>query len=175
MDNQYVYTQRDLLKGKEKYQYSQYYGRSFLKTYYKQRQDFLDNLPLGTEITFDVSGNTFSFLENFIGHWADIDVVPDEGIALLLKKFEVTKRIYDRVDPNFNPKENALSDNPNLYALFSYCCYLAYKRTGHLSFLNGLIKSNDIITSQNQFHNINIKMLREVISKEISCVKELDE
>jgi hypothetical protein len=60
----------------------------------------------------------------------------------------VKKNIWAQVDENFRPLEEARNDCLELYVLFSYNCLIAYKKTQHLSFLNTLIKANDIISSQ---------------------------
>ncbi|MDR2417244.1 MAG: hypothetical protein LBD15_03730 [Holosporales bacterium] len=172
---EYIYTRRDLLKETEKYQYSPYHGREFIDAYYKQRKDFLGGLP-SKEKRHDLahlSGNTFAFLKEFSEHYDKIEVSPDCGFALFLKRFEVSKKIWTYTDENFRPLENAVNDNINLYILFSYCCYLAYIKTRHLSFLNSLIKSNDIITSRRDcYSGVDIEMLQKVIEKELECVQE---
>lgn len=171
----YIYTKRNLLKEKENYQYSEYKGKEFLIAYYAQRRSFLDTVCSNNKDLFrETSGNTFAFFKNFSESIDDINICPDNGFALLLKRFEISKEIWDKTDENFRPIEEASCDDLNLYIAFSYCCCIAYKKTKHLSFLNGLIKSNDIITSQIEFNSVDIKMMKHAISEEIKYVQELE-
>ena len=173
---EYNYTKRDLLKDKENYQYSRYCGKEFLASYFKQRSDFLCSLA-----GLDCGGSCFShdptgllaFLKDFSDRYSDVEIYPDTGFALLLKRFEVTKRIYDLVDGNFRPLEGAVCDNLNLYIAFSYCCCLAYEKTKHLSFLNALLKCNDIISSQSNLNGADILTLKMAINKELEYIKNM--
>ncbi|MDR1365942.1 MAG: hypothetical protein LBJ03_02510 [Holosporales bacterium] len=172
---EYGYTKRDLLKDKENYQYSRYYGEEFLESYFKQRSGFLCDLEkldcVGNCFGADPIG-TLAFLKDFSDCYPDVEIYPDAGFALMLKRFEVTKRIYDLVDENFRPLEGAVCDNLNLYAAFSYCCCLAYEKTRHLSFLNALLKCNDIISSQGNLNGADVLMLEKIVNKELKYVRD---
>lgn len=166
----YEYTNKNLLEEKETYQYSKYYGQEFLDAFFKNRTNFLDTLEKNSQDLFslDLKSNIYQFLTKFYEKQDEID-----KFMKLLQKFEVTKRIFDNTDENFKKLENAISDNLNLYILFSNCCYLAYKKINHLSCINAILKCNDILVSQKDFSNADTKMLKTAIENEIKIIKEL--
>ena len=166
----YEYTNKNLLEEKETYQYSKYYGEDFVDAFYKNRTDFLNSLK-DTDIDLfqlNIKSNIYEFLKDFYENQNEID-----KFMKLLQKFEVTKRIFDNTDENFKRKEDANSDNLNLYILFSNCCYLVYKKIGHLSLINAILKCNDILVSQKDFSSADTKMLKTAIENEIKLIKEL--
>ena len=62
----------------------------------------------------------------------------------MIKRFEVTKKIYESYDDNFRPHDKAKYQNPNLYVLFAEILILAYRKYSKLQYLNALLKVNDI-------------------------------
>ncbi|MDR1267201.1 MAG: hypothetical protein LBJ70_02335 [Holosporales bacterium] len=168
---EYPYTQRDLLKEKETYQYTSYHGQAFLDAHGAQRRSFLEKTPMTA--CAEPPGNLWAFLKDFAERGWQREILPDQGFALLLKRFEVTKRLWTHVDENFRPQGEAEGDCLNLYILFSYGCLLSYEKTRHLSFLNALLKSNDIIASQTAVACVDRGILEKVISGELQCIQEL--
>lgn len=166
----YQYCNKNLLEEKETYQYSKYCGKDFLNAFFRNRQNFLCTTKDNDNSLFDlkINSNTFDFLKEFYNSCSDLD-----RFALLLKKFEVTKRIFENTDENFKRLETSKSDNLDLYILFSNCCYLAYKKTNHLSFVNAILKCNDILCSQKDFSKSDTKMLKKAIEQEISVIGEI--
>ena len=154
----YQYCDKNLLEDKETYQYSKYCGKDFLDAFFRNRQNFLKSTEVNENNLFDlkIDSNTFDFLKEFYNNSSDLN-----RFALLLKKFEVTKRIFENTDENFKRLENSKSDNLDLYTLFSNCCYIAYQKKKHLSFVNAMLKCNDILCSQKDFSKNNTKMLKK--------------
>lgn len=176
-----MYTKKDLLIEKERYSYSSFMGKEFLLSFLKSRKNFsaqfsestssgiydsknelLDHKCLSSDIIY-----TLDYLKSFLlGN--DEKIHPDTGLSLLIKRFEVTKRIYDRVSLTFRALNDSTCDDLNLYIYFSACCGKAYEKTRHLSFLNAMIKCNDILSSQvkKAFQKSNISLLKQVLKEE---------
>ena len=166
----YPYCDKDLLNEKETYQYSKYYGADFIDSFFNLRLNVINSLK-SNDIDLkklNLKSNTYNFLLNFLNNQKEFD-----KFALLLKKFEVTKRIFENTDENFKKLENSKSENLNLYILFSNCCYLAYKKNKHLSFVNAVLKCNDIICSQKDFSLCDINMLKTALQNELKMITEL--
>jgi len=166
----YQYCDKNLIEEKETYQYSQYCGEDFIESFFRNRENFLKQVVPNSNDLFKekLKSNTFDFLKEFYNNPVDI-----ERFALLVKKFEVTKRIFENTDENFKKLENSKSDNLNLYILFSNCCYLAYQNKKHLSFVNAILKCNDILCSQSDYFLYDTEMLTRTIKNEIELVKEI--
>lgn len=166
----YKYCDKNLIEEKETYQYSQYCGEDFVDAFFDNRKNFLEQIKQNSKDLFkeNLKSNTFDFLKDFYNNPSDIS-----RFALLLKKFEVTKRIFENTDENFKKLENSKSDNLNLYILFSNCCYIAYQKKKHLSFVNAMLKCNDILCSQKDFSLFDTKMLIRAIENEIRLIKEI--
>ena len=166
----YGYTSKNLLEEKESYQYSKYYGASFLDAFFENRTNFLNSINENTVNLFnlDIKSNVYEFLKEFYKNQNEID-----KFMKLLQKFEVTKRIFDKTDENFRRLEDAKAENLNLYILFSNSCYLAYKKINHLSCINAILKCNDILVSQKDFSSADTKMLKTAIENEIKVIKGL--
>ena len=73
-----------------------------------------------------------------------------EKLDLYVKKFEVSKRLFDEYDKNLKPLNRFKHNNPVLYqspeALFRF------EITQSLVYLNALIKLNDTISDIDRFY-----------------------
>ena len=148
----YGYTSKNLLEEKESYQYSKYYGASFLDAFFENRTNFLNSINENTVNLFnlDIKSNVYEFLKEFYKNQNEID-----KFMKLLQKFEVTKRIFDKTDENFRRLEDAKAENLNLYSI------------------NAILKCNDILVSQKDFSSADTKMLKTAIENEIKVIKGL--
>ena len=166
----YPYCDRNLLEEKETYQYSKYYGDEFISAYFDNRNHFLNALKENGLNLFETEkdSNTFNFLKSFYDGKETTD-----KFALLLKRFEVTKKLFLHTDENFRKVNDSPFDDLDLYVLFELCCFKAFKETGHLSFLNGMLKCGDILVSQKDFSKTDVSRLKTAIEQEINCVKEI--
>ena len=68
-------------------------------------------------------------------------------LDILIKKFEINKRISESYDSEFKANKKEYS-NPKNYVLLSLICLLKFEQTQNLKFLNTSLKLNDIISSQ---------------------------
>ncbi|MBQ7673920.1 MAG: hypothetical protein IJT36_05280 [Alphaproteobacteria bacterium] len=183
---EYFYTKNNLLEHVEKYRYPPFYGKDFLVAYFESRNQFVSKLDkkgslyvVNEDKIIDnnkSAGNTFLYFKRFLGDYEKSDINKDNGFVILLKRFEVTKKIYSEYDEKtFRWKKDSSNTELELYVYFSICCSKAYEKSKHLSFLNALIKCNDILCSQKVelFPETIINLLRLAIENELKYVKHL--
>ncbi len=65
---------------------------------------------------------------------------------ILIKKFEVSKKLAIYYDQNFKKISN-FSKNKNLYILFTFLVAIYYKKSSDIRYLNTMLKLNDLNTS----------------------------
>jgi hypothetical protein len=72
---------------------------------------------------------------------------PKDRLDMLIKKYEVFRRIQSAYDENFT-KVREDANNMALYAFFSLGLLLCYKKKGSLKSLNTALKVNDMLLTQ---------------------------
>jgi hypothetical protein len=147
-DNLYVYFDNDAPNSKINYSYSTFHGSTFINSWRKNRMAVELSRVNEFKIKFFSNTETGKTFERWIQE--GFHNFPDESsdLLLLLKRFEVTKKIYDSYDSEFRPDSKSKYDNLSLYAMFGYVLVRAYKETQFLPLLNTLLKINDILISQ---------------------------
>lgn len=172
----YKYLSQEAPVAKINYSYSAFLGNTFLEAWEKSRKEVLAQLStdqnaakttselpsagLFQEWLLQLNSNTFK-------QW--------ESLELLLKRFEVTKRIYDEYDENFRCEDKSRCNSIFLYVRFAELLLLVYQNTKRLPFLNALIKVNDILCSRwvdiDQSEHV---FLKQVLQGEIEVVRSLE-
>ena len=114
-----------------------------------------------------------------LGQWI-ADLLGGRGdnarIDLLLKRFEVTRKIYGTYDETFRPTDKSDYREPGRYALFGVVLVLAYRNTGRLPYLNALLKMNDILCSTfAAMDSATKKMFRWLLEEERELITTLIE
>lgn len=182
---EYSYTKNNLLEHIEKYSYSSFYAEDFLIAFFTDRKQFISALDKrGSSCVVneykvidnnESPGNTLLYFKHFLDDCEKVALTVDNGFVILLKRFEVTKKIYVEYDERFRWKKDSSNTELELYVYFSICCSKAYEKSKHLSFLNALIKCNDILCSQKVelFSKTIINLLRLAIENELGHVKRL--
>ncbi|OFX68076.1 MAG: hypothetical protein A2X12_03185 [Bacteroidetes bacterium GWE2_29_8] len=188
---QYDLTNNNLLINKANYNYYPYKGAKFIDSYFLQRNSFLCKIELydncKNKVVNNFANNNFNnntyfysinnitaiklsgLLISFINNKDSIDF---ELILKLLKSFSVNQKLYNFYTENFVPiKKSLYTTTPN-YILFAKLCIILYKETKHLTYLNSLIKTNDIITSFQTPCILN-NLTKEIIETEIIFVKSI--
>jgi adenylylsulfate kinase len=165
-DESYVYTSNNLLNIPQTYQYSKYQGQEFLKIFQKDRKlklEFLKNRIQKINkknknnnilINENYKNEEELLLKNFLIYLYNLDnkKLTDyyNKIEILIKRFEVSKKLYLTYDVKNLRKSSLKFDELLSYPLFSlvlqkyYLCAPSQKR---LVFLNTILKVNDIISS----------------------------
>jgi len=174
----YKYTQKDLLKNPEKYQFSKFEGYQFFNDYVENRQVFLTsnrsfNIQEIKELySEDIEFEDSIYLKNYL-----ISSILDNKYDLnitkkLIQRFEVSKKLYTHYSLPDIRKNSDLHHDIDSYYLFSL--YLAiYIKNFNDKYLqvivfNSLLKVNDLIISihdtSNKLHN---KILKYSLNTEL--------
>ncbi len=161
----YIYTEKNRLTEPNTYFYTKFHGAEFLKDWQADRstnitdnQSFkgflkpgeFDSPPalldvFGSEQSVpaeEILGSTLWLIEQ--GEFEKVKPVT----TTLLKRFEVTKKIYEFYERELRATDKEKFHNLNAYILASGIMtksYIASK--GEIPFLNGLLKINDTIKS----------------------------
>ena len=164
--DKYIYSSKNLLNFPNIYQYSDYHGEDFFETYKKDRIKNLEilkknfrKIEIGNKKNFNLNNKNYQHDEELILkeyliylYNSNIDELKKERktIDILIKRFEVSKKLFSRYDLKNLKKKSNKFDKPLLYSLFSLVLqkyYIASSDQNRFIFLNTILKLNDIITS----------------------------
>lgn len=172
--NLYRYVTEDNRVKKQNYMYSSYHGIDFIKEYRSVRLQSIDKIkgyilknsscdaPVQQDLFFSMKGdiyrsenennNIIFLLEEVIAQiqengFSSLSKKFIDRINLLIKSFEVRKRIYDRYDNSFVPVNGANFLDVLPYALFGFLLGLICMETMNLKYLNTYLKVNDTLIS----------------------------
>ena len=168
---EYKYISEAVPKEKINYSYSQYFGKPFIDSWQESRQQCL--LIEGSESISDTNAPTSILLKSWTDELHNKNEFDSSGLNLLVKRFEVTKRIYNEYDTNFRPigsKDYLVVSN---YLRFAETLIAAYKVSGKKPYLNALLKVNDICCSLKINREDEQSLRSENIKKERRLVSEL--
>lgn len=192
----YNYTSKNHFKFPEKYQMTPFHNIDFLKAYKNSRESNLILLKKKDSLICEFSDifaltsfNVESQFSNKIGNeiintekllcFLLIEFIKDKKkynkiLDILIKKFEIKKRIFEFYDSEFKESKKEYS-NLNNYILLSLICLLKFEKTHNLKFLNTSLKLNDTISSQIKklISSKDTKLYSFVIKKELEFVSQL--
>lgn len=145
----YNYIDSNTPEEKINYSYSKYGGEQFLLSYFDSRHKVL---PANFKVEVLVLNlNSTVQTEVLFNSWIKILQNQEEfnkvALNLLVKRFEVTKKLFEKYDADFRTLNKLAYSNIRLYVLFSFVLSLAFKKYKSLQYLNALLKVNDIIIS----------------------------
>lgn len=98
----------------------------------------------------------------------------DEFIQKLIKKFEISKKLFISYDLNLKENTNNYKTSRN-YILLAIICIKKYEKTDNLKFINTLLKLDDIICSVfTEINNENdLCMIKYILEKELELISSL--
>ncbi len=100
--------------------------------------------------------------------------IDKKKLNLLIKRFEVTKKVYSDYDENFRPVDKKGFDIYRLYLLFGFVLVSAFNDEPKLQYLNALLKVNDISTGlTNHFNDDERSLLNINVRSEAAFIKTL--
>lgn len=148
----YKYINANAPDSKINYSYSKYLGKEFLRQWKCSREkeikefklnDFIEYCKISKTIVVDgyVLAHTL-FLKWIVSYDKSRD---ESDLALLIKRFEVTKKIYFEYDKKMRPKDKDNFLEFENYCLFGIVLGEIFKKNKKYQFLNAHIKINDII------------------------------
>lgn len=155
---EYFYAEGNLIEKPHNYQYSEYYGMPLLLSWLQQRKAVKAELGqpepppkssgsypfkiekiISSELLFD---NIFQGLASN-KHKSDNEL--KKYLKLLLKSFELTKRVYSEYDGQLKPVDKDTYKNIGHYLRLAELMVVAYKIDRDLTYLNALLKLVDIL------------------------------
>lgn len=157
------------------YSYSKYEGDHFLNLWKDNRESIIKKCHQFSTVKLV---NSDSEVEQLFNEWIKVNNFDNpkisEKLNTLIKRFEVTKKIYSLYDANFRALDKSKFNDLRLYILFSYILIQASRLREKPQYLNALLKVNDILASQ--FINLsdcNQTLLGYCLSKEIELIQQL--
>ncbi len=166
INDNYIYSSKNLLKFPNAYQYSEFQGKDFFQIYKKDRIKNLDVLnknfkKLKTESKKNFKLTNKKYLKDgkltlkeyliYLYNSNSIELKNQvKTIEVLIKRFEVSKKLFLKYDVNSLKKQSSKFDELLVYPLFSLVLqkyYFDANDQNKLIFLNTILKVNDIISS----------------------------
>jgi len=180
----YPYIKNDILNNKVSYSYSEYSGMDFINNWRDIRFGYIaqfksinkiDNSNLLNHLLKISTENSSS--DKIFDFWI-LSLIEnkavDPKINLLLKRFEVTKKIFRNYDIDFRPIDKLDFQNLKLYLKFGCVLSLSYYRSNKIQYLNTLLKLNDILCSMFEHLNENEKGITILLlENEIEFVEKI--
>jgi hypothetical protein len=181
----YNYKTCDFKTENIEYSYSDFFGLDFIESYYRYRSSFVIESDLDIDIKellksiepkSQMNMKEMVSLNSFLGECLNNDFSQKkQSFDLLLRRFEVTKKIYAEYNLDFRPTDRARRELfLENYIFFSYTLAEAYNINGSLKYLNSMLKVNDIICSM--YWDLDSKeraIFSNLIRKELSCILNL--
>ena len=180
MEITYKYISKEPFDEKINYSYSDYNGWCFIDEWKKYRSEFIcykvEEIDLNKKLTYSDNmneSNTYNIFKNIYNLIMKEDESAYNIIDVILKRFEITKKIFSGYDDNYKCINNQCNDI-ELYKIFSIVLIIAYEKKGKLQYLNSLIKINDIICSYYlKGYSLKNDILQYIIAKEIKIIDNL--
>lgn len=148
----YKYQSLDPLKDRINYSYASFQGMTFVDEWFLYRRNFLKDGIVPDEVIETLFNLNSSQTEVLFSTWiksclSDGAIHPD--IYLVIKRFEVTKRLFNQYDQNYRTIIKNDYHNLNIYLQFGVLLTTAYSLKAALPFVNALIKLLDTMCSSN--------------------------
>tara|TARA_B100000315_G_C14530863_1_gene566085 strand:- start:993 stop:1598 length:606 start_codon:yes stop_codon:yes gene_type:complete len=190
----YTYATGDLLDERNTYFYTKYEGFPFLQAWQENRQeiiarwegetsppqkinktninDIIQGLEHGVEVkTFDLFGALYGSLlsKDFAMHNKTFEL-----INIIVRKFEVTKRIHKTYSKEFKAVDKEDYRDLEIYICAAEIFVASYSISRNLAYLNVLLKCNDTLCAMEEKLDLRLKpRLARLLIKERSHVSEL--
>lgn len=162
MIGEYKYIDNKAPNVKINYSYSEYLGLQFIDYWKISRKDNLkefdkSNLDIFIKkIDSSCLLEGFNFSKEIFSKWLknidllNLDFVED--VNLLIKRFEVTRKIYNEYNDLMRPSNKNDYLHINNYSLFGIVLGLLFSKTKKYQYLNAHVKLNDILLGWNTYN-----------------------
>lgn len=189
-ETNYPYSRQDLIESPNTYFYAKYGGAAFLTAWKNDRKQIslepakssASPLPLETwrrqsggapELAFPALA---SDLMRYLYWEAWAGRVNSPIMKNFVKRFEVTKRIFDSYEEKLIATKGSLFSDLDRYLEASELFLNAYQKSGGLDYLNCALKVNDILVgSRNRFNEAQHLQAATLISVELAAVGQIAE
>jgi hypothetical protein len=156
-DADYPYDRGDRIVDRNTYFYTPYEGPAFLAAFVASRERLAAGAPscdagAADQAVADPVTPAQALFSRISVALTGV-VTPEErhwarrALDALIKRFEVTKRVYDAYDEAFKPPASASFREYAAYVAFAEMLDAAYRSNGRLSLLNALLKVMDTLSS----------------------------
>jgi len=192
---QYPYSEIDNLEFPQKYQMSEYVGTSFLVAYKKSRKEIIDQIKIENKEMINLINDNSKFSEDeFLKIrekkvfkmekmlWFlykrisenEFKIEYNELIHRFIKKFEITKKIFDFYEYDLSTKSKNFRILRN-YLILSLICIKLYEKKMNLKYLNTSLKINDLLCSNFKkiLDGYDLQLLKEILQSELRCIENL--
>lgn len=169
-DNSYIYLNKKAPLEKINYSYSKFEGQHFLDKYVDNRNYVIEKIK---NPKFNLNNPQF---ETSIIFWKWINSGTDQSkMDLIIKRFEVTRKIYTKYNEDLRPLDRLENFNQfECYLYFSYLLIIQYSRSNKLQYINSLLKVNDIlISNRNSLNDEEISSLAYCLKEELKLIHHL--
>ncbi len=162
----YPYDEVNCIETPVSYSYSSYGGRAFISAWVQKRDRYIQGgetaslcgffqirtagcnvLDLFASSGHIETGQFAETLINALRNGGDLAAESRTVVDTLVKRFEVTKKIYASYDLNCRPEDRSAYRGIGNYLWIGYLFCVAYECFSHLSYVNALLKLNDILCS----------------------------
>lgn len=165
------------------YSYAKFNGAEFLKAWERSRMEFLKTktVPSLSECRGEASqpdwdNQSFVDSSSLFDYWIfsleKNKRFQDPLMLLLIKRFEVTRKVYSNYSIEMRPENREVLGSMQQFGKLGIVLALLYQNTGRFPALNALLKLVDIILGQPQ-EAIDFKETTLAVSLECEIVKEL--
>jgi hypothetical protein len=184
--NDYPYSNGNLLDTPQKYEKTKFYGLDFLNAYKISRLEKISSLDstyfslsnFTDSITINFKEDVDFLLSDFLNHTLILSNnslnanLVKKNIDLILKKFEVKKKLFIKYNSNFKEITSDYGFLKN-YLLLSLLCSIQYEYSLSLKYLNSYLKINDTISSQKINSKDDEILFKYVLEKEVDFITKL--
>ena len=159
----YEYSQTNRLESPCFYMYTKYYGKEFLEAYFSNRIAIINNYNIKEE---DYLAKIYEESRQSLKYFSRnkdstsyqlicllIDMIESDKnkniydlLSIYIKKYEVSKKLYQQYDNNFKPIGTQWK-NIDHYILLFIACGVYFLQSDNLKFLNCQLKLGDLIIS----------------------------
>ena len=169
--NVYDIPNKDLLNLPYNYSFSKYGGKKFIYSYFKSRKKSLKLIKnIKKKKIKNISSPTIIILNKILK-----SKKYQPAFDILLKRFEVTKKIYNNYSTRFVKKSNNYSRLEN-YLEFGLILIKYYSIKKKKNYLNALLKLNDLLLSKSFFsESIKFSELEFLIISELKFIEKIYE
>jgi hypothetical protein len=182
---EYPYAKNDLLNDPQKYSFSLFSGHIFVQSWLNHRKEQLSRLPSSRQ-PLQICGKKFTPTHTLDLLHATCEAIRQPNgvdceqsvywLERLLKKFEVSKKVYNSYQATYpnSPQFNSSYTCLHLYLKLAECFVLAFKKWNQVQYLNAFIKIQDTIISQkNNLTILEKSHLAWTIEQELGVIGQL--
>lgn len=140
----YIYITDNNLEKRQKYNYSQYGGDAFLKSYFESRKNTIEQLR-----DKSIVHQTYAELKSIKNRLLTAKIIDTElkkEIDAYVKTFEVRKRLYSGYDQYWKPVCETYNDYNN-YVMLAQILINIYEISHNIKYFSCLMKLDDTLIS----------------------------